>query len=246
MKNLLLDTKVQLQAGKQHPKVKGLMLPQIATAKSATKRFSEKTLTPSTTRADQGTERLRRVQDQRKEWCENYDMTEGQLFERFSEFSAMMLITRSEVLEKEPSSFKQKFARLPEAKDYLADVLPFGGSIATHRKDKHNFDQKLKKLSIDELKDFRVPLQVYKENATAIAKSKDAMKNRILRAVGIDVSSKHAKIDWETFLLVNKVMSLKCEDRDTQVNFAVRLFDPAWTGFLSASEFETIWSGIFQ
>ena len=125
-------------------------------------------------------------------------------------------------------------------------MLPFGGSIATHRKEKHIFEQKLKKLSVDELKDFRVPLQVYKDNAKAVSKSCDAMKNRILRAVGIDVSSKHAKIDWETFLLVNKVMSLQCEDRDTQINFAVRLFDPAWTGLLSASEFEQTWSGIFQ
>jgi len=50
----------------------------------------------------------------------------------FSEFTAMMMIARAASLESDPRSFKAKYAKTAEAKDFLGDVLPFAGSIHTY------------------------------------------------------------------------------------------------------------------
>ena len=86
---------------------------------------------------------------------------------------------------------------------------------------------------------------MFKQNCKILAKTKDTVKNRILRAVGVDVNSAFSKVDWETYLLLTKVMNLKCKDREQQLRFVVRLFDPAWSGSCKSSEFEHIWSEIF-
>jgi len=46
------------------------------------------------------------------------------------------------------------------------------------------------KLSQEELTDFRVPLQVFKSNCRLLAKAKPYVKDRILRALGVDTDAK--------------------------------------------------------
>ena len=56
------------------------------------------------------------------------------------------------------------------------------------------------KLSEEELTDFRVPLNVFKQNCRLLAKAKPFVKDRILRALGVDTGAKDQKVDWVTYL----------------------------------------------
>jgi hypothetical protein len=47
------------------------------------------------------------------------------------------------------------------------------------------------------MKDFRVPVEIFKTNCRLISKSKEGVKNQILKAVGIDINYKEAKVDWD-------------------------------------------------
>ena len=48
----------------------------------------------------------------------------------------------------------------------------------------------MKKLSVDQLKDFRVPIDIYKANCKKIYKTKPFAKDLIIRAIGIDTNAK--------------------------------------------------------
>jgi hypothetical protein len=45
---------------------------------------------------------------------------------------------------------------------------------------------KIAKFTVDELQDFRIPVAIFKENCSAIYKSRPYLKDRILKAIGID------------------------------------------------------------
>lgn len=47
------------------------------------------------------------------------------------------------------------------------------------------------------MRDFRVPVEIFKSNCLLISKSKEVVKDLILKAIGIDISSKEAKVDWD-------------------------------------------------
>lgn len=72
------------------------------------------------------------------------------------------------------------------------------------------------RLSAEEIKDFKVPIEVFKQNCSAIRKSSDFAKERILRALGVDTQAPDSKIDFETFLHLQYVLSIKCQDVETK------------------------------
>lgn len=75
---------------------------------------------------------------------------------------------------------QSKFQTKAEAKDYLGDVLPFSGNIKFYQIEKKIQQSKMTKLSVEELKDFRIPVSIFKNNCSAIHKSRAQVKNRIL------------------------------------------------------------------
>jgi len=68
-------------------------------------------------------------------------------------------------------------------------------------------------LSPEELKDFRVPYQAFKDHVQCLRKSKSYIKDCILRAIGVQVEDRNAKVDWEQFLHLHKVINLHCRDK---------------------------------
>ncbi len=69
-------------------------------------------------------------------------------------------------------------------------------------------------------------------------KTKPFVKTCIMKAVGIDMNAKEVNIDFETFLQITKMLTPRCPDRQAQIQFCVRLFDPKLTGFIPVDEFE--------
>ncbi len=45
-------------------------------------------------------------------------------------------------------------------------------------------------------------------------KCKDFMKDRILKAVGIDILAKDVKVEWEKFLEIQYILDVKCADKE--------------------------------
>jgi|LauGreDrversion4_2_1035121.scaffolds.fasta_scaffold721884_2 hypothetical protein len=62
---------------------------------------------------------------------------------------------------------------------------------------------KLAKLSVNELKDFRVPIEVFKNYSLLVKKTRPSLRNRLLKAAGIDTDNKNIKISWENYLTLN-------------------------------------------
>ena len=73
---------------------------------------------------------------------------------------------------------------------------------------------KSKKLSSKELEDFRVPIDIFKSHCRFLRKSKEMVKDQILRAVGIDIHASGAKVDWEAFLTIGMYLNVECHDRE--------------------------------
>lgn len=56
--------------------------------------------------------------------------------------------------------------------------------------------------------------------------------------MGIDADGNDIKIDWDTFLLINKIFTLDVKDRELILRFAVKLFDPLLSGYVKDCDFE--------
>lgn len=69
-------------------------------------------------------------------------------------------------------------------------------------------------------------------------KTKPFVKDRILAAIGIDLGAKEVKVSWEQFLEIIQMLNIKCQDKEKQMNFIVKLFDPRESGFIRSGEFE--------
>jgi len=146
---------------------------------------------------------------------------------------------------KQEGSLQSKFERSPESKDYLAEIMPFAGKISKYRTEKQKQNQKLSNLSQDEIRDFRVPVDVFKDNVRLLRQTKELAKVRILMAVGVDLDAKDVKVNWLQYLTMIKMLYKRTKDREKQKHFIVRLFDPHETGYVKGEEFERILKVIF-
>lgn len=100
-------------------------------------------------------------------------------------------------------------------------------------------------MPVEELQDFRIPLEIFKNNCKIISKTRAHLKLKILQAIGIDTDAKDQKVSWESFLLLNKLLSPNCTDKDSVCQFAVRLFDPFLGGIVTDDEFENVIRELF-
>ena len=67
---------------------------------------------------------LSNTMKQRQEWRKQYKLSDKELFEVFSEFSAMMLLTRQKINDSKPDSMKNKLEAKTLSKDYLSSIFP--------------------------------------------------------------------------------------------------------------------------
>jgi len=83
----------------------------------------------------------------------------------------------------------------------LGELLPFSGSVRKWQVMKKEQTSKLHKLTTDELKDYRVPLEVFIDFNEYIFRAKDPFKKLMLESLGVNVlTDKDPKVDWEAFL----------------------------------------------
>ena len=67
---------------------------------------------------------LQNTLKQRQEWRKQYNLDDKELFEAFSEFSAMMVLNRQKLNENNPASLKNRVEAATVGKDYLSAVFP--------------------------------------------------------------------------------------------------------------------------
>ena len=144
---------------------------------------------------------------QRQKWSAAYGISEREIIELFAEFAALMMLSRQESLENHPDSVQSIFKLTAEARDDLASVLPFSGSVRAYQQRRRDQRMELTKLSAREMRDYRVPIEIFRQNS--LAKTREFLRNRVLRALGVDADSKREKVDFESFLLLKAVMNTK-------------------------------------
>lgn len=71
------------------------------------------------------------------------------------------------------------------------------------------------------------------------------LRDRVMNALGVDVKNKNSKVDWETYLKLNKILKLGGIERDDYIDFFVRLFDPYLGGYITARDFEAALDLVF-
>jgi hypothetical protein len=119
------------------------------------------------------------------------------LFDLFSEFTGLVMIARQTHLKSLPNSIQSKFAKTAEAKDTIGDILPYSGSLKKYSKEKQIQNKQFSQLTGENLQDFRVPLQTFRESCLLLAKTKHHLRNFVLRAIGVDVRNKDERVSWE-------------------------------------------------
>lgn len=88
--------------------------------------------------------------------------------------------------------------------------MPFAGNMNRYRQDKTKQDFLSKRLTVDELNNFTVPVKEFLDNVKCLRKTKPFVKTCILKAVGVDMNAKDVNIDFETFLQITKMLTPKC------------------------------------
>ena len=116
------------------------------------------------------------------------------------------MISRSMNVEADPGSYKSKFSRKPEGKDYLNQILPFSSGCVNSIGEDRRRERELKfKLSEEELSDYRVPLNVFLSHVKVLKGTRPALKLSMLRALNIDDNQNNPKVGWEEFLRMNQI-----------------------------------------
>lgn len=184
----------------------------------------------------------------REHWKQEHDLTNRQLFDLFSEFSALMMVARSDNINADPNSVKSNFLKkLKGNTDYLSDILPFApGCLRNIGNEVKAEGLKKSQFSAADLADYRVDLHTFCRNSRVLLPTRPALRPRIMRALGVDIKNKNAKVDWDTFLKVSKLLKLGGTEREEYIEFFVRLFDPHFTGYLTAEEFESDLNFLFS
>jgi hypothetical protein len=136
-----------------------------------------------------------------------------------------------------PDSYQSQFQRSPESKDSLGKALPFTGDFFKLTAMKHEQAIRMKNFTDEEIRDFRIPIQVFNNNVRILQNTRPFLKLRVLAAVGIETSSKYCKVAWEEFMYLYKILQPGCPDHEEVIEFVVRLFNPQLSNFLPASSF---------
>jgi hypothetical protein len=107
-------------------------------------------------------------------------MTDRQLYDLFSEFTAMMVIHRRNLNDQEPNSLAEKFKRTLDGQDYLKDVFKVGGKLSQHNRDKITEQIRGNELTKEDLTDMKVPVLVCFEFCRGMKPMDQETKQKLL------------------------------------------------------------------
>lgn len=97
----------------------------------------------------------------------------------------------------------------------------------------------------EDLADFRVPLDVFIESSLVLIRTKPEIKLKILNALGIDVKNPTSKVDWESFLFLNKLLRYGNASNEEFIEYYCRFFDQKGSGVVTDQEFEALIDSLF-
>ena len=118
---------------------------------------------------------LQNTLKQRNEWRTEFKLKDAELFEIFSEFSAMMVINRQKINQNKSTSMKNKVEQMQKNnKDYLSELFPIVDGTSSRKynamkEEEAHLHNKLKK---NDLVDFKVPAWICMQNAEALKSTK--------------------------------------------------------------------------
>ena len=102
------------------------------------------------------------------------------------------------------------------------------------------------KLNSQDMKDFRVAVQVCADYSVVLRPTKERLRLIVLEAMGVSTSLRDAKISYDQFLKVNSFLFFNHGEPDDYIWFVVRLFDPKLTGFTSVENCERVIDLLFD
>ena len=96
------------------------------------------------------------------------------------------------------------------------------------------------------MKDFRIPIKIFKEYSQIMKGLNKECQNSFLNAMGVDVSYAKSKIAWEKFISLNCLLRFNTATLDEYINFFVKVFDPFNRGMVPRDQFEETLHSLFK
>lgn len=106
------------------------------------------------------------------------------------------------------------------------EVLPATADIKMSKALKPKLKSHPYTLEDSDLTDFRIPIEVFKEYSMIMKGLNKECQNSFLNAMGVDISFKHSKIDWEKFISLNCLLKFNTASLDEYIAFFVKVLDP--------------------
>ena len=101
-------------------------------------------------------------------------------------------------------------------------------------------------LDNNDLQDFRIPIKIFKEYSIIMKGLNKECKNSFLNAMGVDISYKNSKIDWEKFISLNCLLKFNTASLEEYINFFEKVFDPFNRGLVPAEQFNKTLKDLFK
>jgi len=79
---------------------------------------------------------------------------------------------------------------------------------------------------------------VFIKSSLTLTRTKHDLKLTILNALGIDINNPSQKVDWESFLLLNKLIHYNKASNDEFIDFFLKFFDQNNDGIVTDKEFK--------
>ena len=203
-------------------------------------------------KADVNEHVLQNALKQRESWRDEYNLDDRQLYGLFSEFSSMMQISRMQSNDAAAGSLKNEMVKrnmmIGNTDTSMNELFPIGSNMSSLQFNKLQKQQAHKdyKLKQNDLKDFRVPVQILIDYAEVLRPTKIKLRSIVMSACGIIVNHKQAKVTYEQYLLLNSFIRYNNGSDDDHIWFCVKLFDPQLTGFANVSDCEAIIDLLFD
>ena len=142
----------------------------------------------------------------------------------------------------------EMYRRNGASDDHMNKLFPIGSNLSST---KYNLMQKAEahksyKLKKEDLRDFRVPIQVCIDYSEVLRPTKLRLRKIVMSALGIATSHRGAKLSYEQFLKLNSFIRYNMGQDDDYIWFCVKLFDPLLGGFTKATECEAIIDLLFD
>ena len=135
-----------------------------------------------------------------------------------------------------------------ETDDKMNSIFPIGSNLSSFKYNKLQKEEAHKnfKLKKNDLRDFRVPVQVCIDYSEVLRPTKNKLRGLCMSAVGISASLPGSKMSYDEFLKLNSFLRFNNGTDDEYVWFCVKLFDPSLGGFAKTEDCEDVIDFLFD